>query len=82
MNAPNILFHPQIPLFEAGRIARDHGCVLVGKPDRLRMVPATRRNIARLERALGLIDRALERIEARDFAAALESVRQVKGELA
>lgn len=78
MSAVNILFHPNLPIVEAGRLARAQGCMVAYRDKRLRMVPAAPEALARCERSLALIDRALDRIKARDFAAALADVRAAR----
>lgn len=77
----NILFHPHLPIFEAGRLARSQGCMVAQRGKRLHMVPASPEVLARCERSLALIDRALARIAARDYVAALDDVRAAKATL-
>ena len=73
----NILFHPDMRVVEAARIAALQGCVLVGRPGHLSM----ERAIKGIHRSLVLIDAGLcaegmvEFVQARDaFEAAANEV--------
>lgn len=65
-----VLFHPQLTLMEAARVANEQGGRLVWRNGRIRLLNAMRR-----------VDLAAEAAEAADYLSALEHLRAARGEI-